>query len=727
MTVDLALGITLTQDPTNTPSGWTNPANVNDGNVLTTAGVPYTYAPSGFTHRLVADLGADADVSSMWSSNSDGGGDQLDSPAYSNDGSSWTTIAGSWGAKTSHNGTLMRQFSITGAPITHRYFRLGKIGAGIHVGYVWGNWEIIGVYHAAALVAAFTGTPVLGAAPLLVAFTDQTSGTPDGWSWDFGDGGTSSSQNPSHTYTVPGRYDVVLTATRSSDSASDMATRTEYVIVVESLAGVFADWDGDGFDVGDHDDISSAGNVIRWEIHRGSGAEITGGSQPGSAILTAKNPSDIYNPRNASSPLYPNVTDGVPIWIGPNSDGVLTGSDPRGLFGGRITDVTLIPSEGPGSVPTVEISCEDALSWYQRTPVVLDYAEGRSHNQLRGEALAAAGETRYDLAHEIQTMPLSHADSNLGSVLDAINAINGTRHFAKPSDLYTDWFRYTTRNRQYRLDATIDASLSASADHVTGTDGWRLSADTVTNRQKATVTPIKFTPATFTVWQADLLPIEITDLRPYSRIVDFDDVVSGSFLNIASTGDTVTAVYTPFASAGKIELTVAAGDAATITALSVEGSLARRLEQQSYQADDTVSQALPRGIREGSEIGNEYLGTIEFAEGIARHVVWRYGNPQLRPTLTVINWLPDQFDLDLYDVIAFTSSQLGMSAVLFEIVGLSHIGELAALDENDDPLVLHTVEYVLQESRVQTDPNWFYLDSGPNSSVLDSATFHLAY
>lgn len=45
-----------------------------------------------------------------------------------------------------------------------------------------------------------------------VDFTDQSLNTVT-WAWDFGDGNTSSSQNPSHTYATFGRYTVCLTAT----------------------------------------------------------------------------------------------------------------------------------------------------------------------------------------------------------------------------------------------------------------------------------------------------------------------------------------------------------------------------------------------------------------------------------------------------------------------------------------------------------------------------------
>lgn len=715
MATDLLRGITLTQDPGNNVN-WTNPSRVNDGDDHTSATVGSGGAP--YSSKLVADLGTDYIVDTMWCQILDSGGDVLNSPEYSDDGSAWTTIPGSWGAKVSHNGALMRQYTILGGPITHRYFRAGKAAAaGGHGNWAWSIWEVVGSPVVDVVVAEFSGSPTSGAAPLEVTFTDLSTGDPDTWAWDFGDGGTSTSQNPTHTFTDPGTYDVELVATRSGDSATDTVTHTSYVVAIEAIAGVFIDWDNDGFDVGDYDAIHDqpGSQVVNWSITRGASAEITGGAQPGSATITLKNPDDIYNYRNASSPLYGLLGDGVPIWIGPNSDGALTGDDPRGLFGGRITDITSIPSPGTDSPSMVEIVCEDFLSWSQRLPVQIEYAEGRSHGALREVALLTAGETRYDLAHEITTMPLSHADSDLRSVLDGINAINGTRHLAKPSDVYTAWFDYTTRNRQWRLDATSDASLSASADHVTDTSGWRLSADTVTNRQKATVTPIQFTPGTFTVWEAETLPFGITDTKPYVRIVEYDDVVRDPVVDFASSGDTVTATLERFATGGKVTLSVATGDSATITALSIEGRLARRLVDESYTSDDTDSQTAPRGVREGSEISGEYLGVIASARGIAQHVTWRYGNPQLRPTLTVVNWLPEQFELDLYDVISFTSTHLGMSNVLFEIVGLTHTGELAVVGGP----VLHTTTYVLQECRVQNaaDFPWFVL----NSSTLAAA------
>ncbi|MCP3920803.1 MAG: PKD domain-containing protein [bacterium] len=80
-----------------------------------------------------------------------------------------------------------------------------------------------------APAAEFVGSPLSGVEPLMVSFTDQTTGDVSSWSWTFGDGGTSTAQNPSHTYAAAGTYTVELTAT--GIGGSDTETKTDYITV----------------------------------------------------------------------------------------------------------------------------------------------------------------------------------------------------------------------------------------------------------------------------------------------------------------------------------------------------------------------------------------------------------------------------------------------------------------------------------------------------------------
>lgn len=62
------------------------------------------------------------------------------------------------------------------------------------------------------LTAEFSARPLWGAPPITVTFNDRSVGPPiDRWSWDFGDGTTSTLQSPTHVFTDYGPYTVTLT------------------------------------------------------------------------------------------------------------------------------------------------------------------------------------------------------------------------------------------------------------------------------------------------------------------------------------------------------------------------------------------------------------------------------------------------------------------------------------------------------------------------------------
>ncbi len=86
------------------------------------------------------------------------------------------------------------------------------------------------IYMGALSSAAFSAKPTEGIAPLNVTFTDESTGNPTKWKWTFGDGTSSTIQNPTHKYSKVGSYTVTLTATNAD--GSNTVTKTGYIKAV---------------------------------------------------------------------------------------------------------------------------------------------------------------------------------------------------------------------------------------------------------------------------------------------------------------------------------------------------------------------------------------------------------------------------------------------------------------------------------------------------------------
>ena len=74
--------------------------------------------------------------------------------------------------------------------------------------------------------ANFTASATTGVAPLTVNLTNTSTGSPTSYEWDFGNGNTSTAQNPWVTYAAVGTYTVTLTATNAIGSSTVTETIT---------------------------------------------------------------------------------------------------------------------------------------------------------------------------------------------------------------------------------------------------------------------------------------------------------------------------------------------------------------------------------------------------------------------------------------------------------------------------------------------------------------------
>ncbi len=127
-------------------------------------------------------------------------------------------------------------------------------------------------------VAGFGSDVQTGDVPLTVQFADASTGVVSAWSWDFGDGGTSSLENPSYTYTVAGTFDVTLLVT--GEGGSDSLTQFGFIVANDPpppapVAGFGSDVQSGEIplDVAFFD--SSTGSITAWAWDFGDGGMST--------------------------------------------------------------------------------------------------------------------------------------------------------------------------------------------------------------------------------------------------------------------------------------------------------------------------------------------------------------------------------------------------------------------------------------------------------------------
>ncbi|MEA3215395.1 MAG: hypothetical protein QOJ19_1551, partial [Acidimicrobiia bacterium] len=103
--------------------------------------------------------------------------------------------------------------TFSGASVTFRAATPGDVTVSHAVTNSAGTNEVKGVIHFVARqvpTAQFSAGAATVGSP--VQFTDQSTGSPNKWHWDFGDGNISAAQSPTHTYARAGQFTVALVA-----------------------------------------------------------------------------------------------------------------------------------------------------------------------------------------------------------------------------------------------------------------------------------------------------------------------------------------------------------------------------------------------------------------------------------------------------------------------------------------------------------------------------------
>jgi VCBS repeat-containing protein len=217
-------------------------------------------------------------------------------------------------------------------------------------------------------VADFSGTPLSGAAPLTVNFTDLSTDIDDpitSWDWDFGHaGGVSTAQNPSHIFLTSGLYTVTLTAT-DGFGATGTETKVDYVAVHLTIRITNA---GTGTGTVDVTVMPSGMSAGTYTIPAGGSVDL---------VVAHGDTVTLSNPTPDASSLFIASNSDVPDTI-TNASGVVI--ERRAEFqlrkGIRITN----PGTGTGTVNVLSCLPSGLYSGTQNIPaggtLVLEVAEG---------------------------------------------------------------------------------------------------------------------------------------------------------------------------------------------------------------------------------------------------------------------------------------------------------------------------------------------------------------
>ncbi|MCI1186160.1 GEVED domain-containing protein [Hymenobacter sp. DH14] len=203
-----------------------------------------------------------------------------------------------------------------------------------------------------------------------VQFTDASQNVPTSWLWTFGDGQTSTAQNPNHCYTTAGSYAVTLKATNAAGNTTSAATTITYNTTVPLAASCtpqtqsyFANYGITRFRLNTIDNTSADGSAGYQDFTCTQRTELTVGVNYSMIITTGgTNPHDIR------------------VYLDQNNDGTLTTTEQ--LYTSAIT-------ASPGATATLNLPTGIVLNQPLRLRVVADAignTTGPCVNPVSGQA-----------------------------------------------------------------------------------------------------------------------------------------------------------------------------------------------------------------------------------------------------------------------------------------------------------------------------------------------------
>lgn len=167
--------------------------------------------------------------------------------------------------------------------------------------------------------AAFTATDVCEGS--LASFTDQSTplGSVTGWNWNFGDGNSSTVQNPTHNYANSGSFNVKLVTSVGTTGCKDSITQTVNIFPSPTADFTFTNVClGDPMPFVDNSSVTGGGTITGWNWSFGDGNTSTQ-QNPSNTYPASGN----YNVRlivTSSNNCVDTITKQVTVFDAPQAD-----------------------------------------------------------------------------------------------------------------------------------------------------------------------------------------------------------------------------------------------------------------------------------------------------------------------------------------------------------------------------------------------------------------------
>ena len=308
-----------------------------------------------------------------------------------------------------------------------------------------------------------------------VTFSDLTSNNPSSWLWDFGDGNTSTQQNPTHTYTTTGTYDVQLISYNNFGSDTVIQNNLVQINLTStppSPASCVPQTQISGFGYG----------ITEFQI--GGIHKLSGNSSEGYSDFTCDSTllyvGDFYDVRAVhESPSDQNFS----MWLDLNNDGILDNNN----------ELLLSNSNADSTVATIQIPSIASLNTPLRLRIMSDFFFSGNlvpcTNPVYGQA------EDYTVYLAINTNPPG-VDFNSNTNYSCDGTVN---FFDQSSNLPTAWYWdfgdgnssiFQNPTHQYDSNGVYDVTLSVSNSYGT-------SSLTLTNYVEVD-TSFKLTPSSCT-------------------------------------------------------------------------------------------------------------------------------------------------------------------------------------------------------------------------------------